>query len=251
MTTPPSAIESRAPQPARISAFGRLTGVLFNPKATFEDIAAKPSFLLPLVVIVVLSVVIVAVFGQRVGWRGTIEKQLASNPRTADLPADQREQAIERGEKFAPVVSYVIVFLAAPVAALISAAVLLAAFNLVAGARVNFLQSFGIVTHSYVPGIIGGAIGLIMLFVKSPDTININNLVAANLAAFLAGDSPKWLISLGTSIDLFQFWTIVLMGIGFSAVNPKKVSIGKGIAIVAITWALYVGAKVAIAGAFS
>jgi len=100
MTTPPSAIESGAPQPARIGDFARLTGVLFSPKATYEDIAAKPSWALPLVIIVVLSVVVVAVFGQRVGWRGLVEKKIAESSRTADMPADQKAEAVERGAKF-------------------------------------------------------------------------------------------------------------------------------------------------------
>ena len=41
------------------------------------------------------------------------------------------------------------------------------------------------------------------------------------------------------------------MGIGYSAASPKKVSIGKGIAIVVICWALFTLAKVGWVGAFS
>src|SRR5580658_2919177 len=92
MTTPPSAIDSSAPQPARISAVGRLGGVLFSPKATFEDIAAKPGFVLPLAIIVVLTLVIVVVFGQRVGWRAFMEQQFAKSSQTANLSADEKEQ---------------------------------------------------------------------------------------------------------------------------------------------------------------
>ena len=223
MTTPPNAVENATPQPARMGDFARLTGVLFNPKATYEDIAAKPSWALPLVIIVVLSVVIVAIFGQRVGWRGLVEKKLAESPRTADMPADQKAEALERGAKFAPIVAYVSTVVAVPIAALLVAAVLMGVFNLVAGARVNFLQSLGIVTYAWTPGIIGAIIGLILLFVKAPDTINIENLVADNLGAFLSGDSPHWLMTLGTSLNLFVFWNIALMGVGYSAASPKKV----------------------------
>jgi len=251
MTTPPSSIESAAPQPARMGDFARLTGVLFSPKATYEDIAAKPSWALPLVIIVVLSVVVVAVFGQRVGWRGLVEKKIAESSRTADMPADQKAEAVERGAKFAPIVAYISTVVAVPVAALLVAAVLMGVFNLVAGARVSFLQSLGIVTYSWTPAIIGAIIGLILLFVKAPDTINIENLVADNVGAFLSGDSPHWLMTLGTSLNLFVFWTIALMGIGYSAASPKKVSIGKGIAIVGVCWALFTLAKVGWVGAFS
>jgi Yip1 domain len=250
MTTPPSAIESTAPQPARLSAFGRLTGVLFSPKATFEDIAAKPGFVLPIVIIVLLTVAVVAVFGQRVGWRQFMEQQFAKSPQTANLSAEEKEQRMATAVKIAPIIGYVQIIVV-PIAALIIGAVLMGAFNLIASARITFLQSLSIVSYGWVPGIIGGVIGLILLFVKSPDTIDLEHLVASDVGAFLSGDSPKWLMSLCTSLNLFTFWEIVLMGIGFSAASPKKVSIGKGITIVAVCWAIWTLGKVGWVGAFS
>lgn len=251
MTTPPGAMDSAAPQRPHISSVGRLTGVIFDPKATFEDIAAKPSWILPIVILVVLVVAIVAIFGQRVGWRSFMEKQFAKSPSTANLSADEREQRLNTALKIAPIIGYVQAVVVVPIAALIVAAVLMGVFNLVAGARATFVQSLAVVSYSWVPGIIGGAIGIILLFIKAPDTIDLEHLVASNLGAFVSGDSPRWLMSLATSLDIFTFWQIALTGIGFSAVSPKKVSIGKGIAIVAIVWLLYIGAKVAWAAAFS
>lgn len=252
MSTPPGGtFEGETPAVAHMSEPARLTGVLFNPVATYKDIAAKPGWVLPLLVIVVISVAIVAIFGQRVGWRSFMERQFAENPRTADMPADQKDQALDRAMKIAPIFGYAAVIIGTPIAALICAAVLMGIFNLIAGARVSFVQSLSIVTYSWVPGIIGGIIGVILLFVKAPDTIDLQHLVATNVGAFLAGDSPKWLMTLGTSLDIFVFWTIVLMGIGYSAASPKKVSIGKGIAIVVISWALWTLIKVGWVGAFS
>jgi Yip1 domain len=251
MTTPPSAMESTAPQPARMSAVGRMTGVLFSPKATFEDIAAKPGFVLPLAIIVVLTLAIVAVFGQRVGWRTFMEQQFAKSPQTANLSAEEKEQRMSTAVKIAPIIGYVQAVIAVPIAALIIGAVLMGVFNLIAGARVTFAQALSIVSYSWVPGIIGGVIGLILLFIKAPETIDLEHLVASDVGAFLSGDSPKWLMSLCTSLNLFTFWEIVLMGIGFSAASPKKVSIGKGITIIVACWALYVLAKVGWVGAFS
>lgn len=251
MTTPPGAMESAAPQQPHISSVGRLTGVLFNPKATFEDIAAKPSWILPIVILVVLVVGIVAIFSQRVGWRSFMEKQFAKNPSTANLSVEDREQRMNTAVKIAPIIGYVQAVVVVPIAALVVAGVLMLIFNLVAGTRATFVQSLSVVSYSWVPGIIGGVIGIILLFVKAPDTIDLEHLVASNFGAFVAGDSPRWLMSLATSIDLFTFWQIALTGIGFSAINPKKVSIGKGIAIVAVVWLIYIGCKVAWAAAFS
>ena len=48
MATEPMPIPAPVVEPAaKISPFGRIIGVLFSPKSTFEDIARKPSWILP------------------------------------------------------------------------------------------------------------------------------------------------------------------------------------------------------------
>ena len=42
-------------QPA-ISPIGRIVGVFFSPKATFEDIVRKPSWVLPVVLLTLFSI---------------------------------------------------------------------------------------------------------------------------------------------------------------------------------------------------
>ena len=89
------------------------------------------------------------------------------------------------------------------------------------------------------------------MFLKDPETVNLENLVGSNVGAFLSADSPRWLMRLGTSLDLFSFWTIFLLATGFAVADPKKVSLGKGLGIVIGTWAVYVCIRVGWAAAFS
>ena len=128
---------------------------------------------------------------------------------------------------------------------------LLGGMNLMAGARINFKTSMAIVSYSWTPFIISGLIGILLLFIKPPDTIELEHLVASNVAAFLPDDAPKWLESLGMSIDFFSFWVIALQAIGFSAASPKKLTFGKSLAIILLVWAIYVLFKSGLAGAFS
>ena len=49
-TTDPMAIPASTPEPApvaQISPFGRIIGMFFSPKPTFEDIVRKPYWILP------------------------------------------------------------------------------------------------------------------------------------------------------------------------------------------------------------
>lgn len=227
-----------------VNGFSRLIGVVISPKETFADIAKRPTWLLPLVLIALVSLAITFIYGQRVGWRGLIEKQLDRSSRTSQMTADQKEKAVDQGAKIAPIFGYGSSVVAIPLVAVIVAGILLGVFSLLAGARIDFKTALGIVTHGWVPGLIGGLLGLIVVSLKAPDTIDIENLVASNVGAFLSSDAPRWLQTLGTSLDLFTFWTIFLMALGFSAASPKKASVGKAVGIIGGMWVLFVLVKV-------
>ena len=65
-TTPAPASEAQA---RSISSFGRIIGVFFSPKNTFEDIVRKPSWVLPIVLLTVLSLAVSFCINQRINWR--------------------------------------------------------------------------------------------------------------------------------------------------------------------------------------
>lgn len=238
-----------------VSSFGRLFGVFFEPKTTFESIVQKPTWVLPMLALTAISVVIVALIGSRVGWRQVIERQIAQSPkaqqRMEQVPADQREQILARQAKFAGVIGYVGVVVGTALAEVIAAAILLAVFNIVSGLKIGFSQSLGIVAHSWMPYVITGLLAILILFIKDPSTIDTQNLVASNPGALLPDGSARWLVSLLTSLDLFTFWVLALLGIGYSATNPKKISFGKALSYIVVVWLFFVLVKVGLAAAFA
>jgi Yip1 domain len=250
-TTPAPA--QQAPVP--VSSFGRLFGVFFEPKATFESIVERPTWVLPLLALILISVVIVALIGSRVGWRQVIDRQIASSPRAQQrieqIPADQREAILEKQAKFASVVAYVGVVVGTAVAELIVAALLLVAFNVICGSKIHFSASLGIVAHSWMPYVITGLLGVLILFIKDPSTIDTQNLVASNPGALLPDGSAKWLVSLLTSLDLFTFWVLILQAIGFRATNPKKISFAQAFGIILALWLFFVLVKMGFAAALA
>jgi hypothetical protein len=133
---------------------------------------------------------------------------------------------------------------------LVVAGVLLGAVNLLAGASLNFKSSLGIVSYAYMPGVLGGLLGILVLFLKDPSTIDLENLVASNFAALLTSDTSKWLIALAKSFDLFVFWILLLLAAGFSAANPKKISMGKALGVVVGLWLVFVIVRVGLAAIF-
>lgn len=234
-----------------VSTIGRLAGVLFSPKATFEDIARKPSWLAPLIALVLISLAITYFFGARVGWRGFMQKQDANSSRFQQLPPDQQARLLDQQTKIAPIIGYVGVGVGTFVVPLVIAGIFLGIFNVTTGAQFDFKSSLGVVTHSWMPYFVSGVLGLVVLFLKSPDTIDLQHLVASNPGALLSDDAPKWLDTLLTSLDLFTIWSMVLMALGFSTLRPKKLKMGRALALIVVVWLAYVCVRTGISAAFS
>jgi hypothetical protein len=215
----------------------------------------RPTWILPLILVVCVSVTVIVLFGQRVGWRSFMIRQDQQSARTQkqmeSMTAEQREKMIDTQTRLAPIITYPAVVIGTFIYAVVIAAVLMLAFNLIHGTKIRFLPSLGIVSYSWVPGIIGGLLAIVILFIKDPSTVDLEHLVASNGGAFLGDDSPKWLVSLLTAFDLFIFWNMILMAFGFSAADPKKISFGKALGTVVGVWLIYVIVKVGLVAAFS
>ena len=93
---------------ATVSPLGRVFGVLFSPKSTFEDIVRKPSWLLPIVLATILSLLASFAINQRINWRDFMNQQIEKSPRAAQLSSEQKQQQIEAGAKFAPISAYAV-----------------------------------------------------------------------------------------------------------------------------------------------
>ena len=240
-TTPVPAPEAQA----SISPFGRVFGVLFSPGKTFEDIVRKPGWVLPLALITLLSVGVSFSINQRINWREFMAQQIEKSPRAASMSADQKQQQIEGGAKFSPPFTYAIGVLAPGLLVLFVGLIMWGAFSLIGGASTNFGTAFGITAHAFLTGLVSSPLLILTLFLKPFGTVDLENPLAANVAAFLPEDSAKWLVALCKSIDLFSFWTLILLAIGFAAVNPKKLKGAKSFMIAFGVWAVFVVCRVA------
>ena len=74
-TTPVVAAE--APEaPGPINHFGRIIGIFFSPKATFEGIVRRPSWVVPVLLMTVLGIGVAFALNQRVDWRDVASKRI-------------------------------------------------------------------------------------------------------------------------------------------------------------------------------
>ena len=237
-------------QPA-ISPLGRIIGVFFSPKTTFEDIVRKPDWVLPVVLLTLFSLAVSFSINQRINWREFISQQMEKNPQAAQLSAEQKEQRVEAGAKFSAPFTYCIGLLGPSLGILVVGLVMWGAYNLLGGANTNFATAFAITSYAFMTGLISSLLFILILYLKPFGTVDLENPVAANLAAVLPEDSAKWLVALAKSIDLFTIWTLILLAIGFAATNPKKLRGGKAFSIAFSVWIAYVVVRTGWAYIFS
>ncbi len=240
MSTIPVAAAEEPQAPGPINHFGRLFGVLFSPGATFADIVRRPTWVVPTVTMVVISLLASIIFVQRVDWRDVVSQQIEKSPRASQLSAEQKQQQIEAGAKFAPIFGYVGGLIAPAFILLLTCLVMWGSYSLLAGVNPGFATSFAITAHSFMTALVSTPIFLLIIFLKPKGTIDIENPVATNVAAFLPEDTAKWLMTFCKQIDIFTIWTLVLLAIGFAAVNPKKLKTGNALVIALSVWFVYV-----------
>jgi hypothetical protein len=233
-----------------MSEAGRITGVYIDPKPAFADIAARPRWYVPLILMMVAGLAFTFSFTSRIGWRGYIAKTMENNPRARDLPAEQRELQINTGAKIAPIFGYAYSLVGIPVVALIVAAVMLLMCKMI-GAPLQFKQMFAISAYAMLPGLLFTILAIVVMFLKNPEDFNLQNPLFFNIGAAMEPppNTGKFLYSLASSIDLFTFWTILLLATGIS-VAARKVPFSKAVIAVATPWIIWVLVKSAWAGAF-
>lgn len=241
---------TQAPE-ADSNSVARIFGILFSPKATFQSIVRRPTWWLPILVLVVLAVAVVAIFGERGGWPSYLQKQMASNARFQQLPAQQQQQQMAIALKYTPPFADGEVIVVVPLAIVIIAAIFLATFNLIHGTQIKFKTALSIVSYASVPGIISGLLAIVVISLKDPATVDLQNIVAANASAFISGEVARWKVMLLGSIDIFSFWEMFLMAVGFGLAAPRKLSTGKAFASIFVVWLIWVAVKVGATAAFS
>jgi hypothetical protein len=219
--------------------FSRLTGVFFDPKTTFADIARRPAWIVPAVLLIVAALAASMTIGERVGWPRMAQQLVDANPQFQRMEPEQREKMLDAYTKGTPIMAYSMSMLTPAFFAIIAGVLLLTSAMFSAGLR--FKQVFAVVCYAKLTGLISAVLLIVVLYLKNPEEFNVNNPLAFNPGAFMdPTTSSKFLYSLASSLDLFTFWTMLLIAIGLKAAAGKKLSFGSAVIAVVLPWAVVV-----------
>ncbi|MGC2399232.1 MAG: YIP1 family protein [Acidobacteriaceae bacterium] len=217
----------QAPKP--LNQVERVVDVFVAAPKTFFDILRDTSWWLPWLLGVLVTLGFGLAIQQKIGWAKTynnilLQSSQAQLDRMSQLPPEQQARQKVIGSEF---VEYI--FWGTPVLSLVFAAiasgVLFVTLNYGLGGKATFPQMFAVWMYATLPFLIQGILAIITVFAGlDPDSFNLKNPVGTNIGYFLPMDSPKWLIALGTAIDVLTIWVLILLTLGCAIVGKVKKS---------------------------
>ena len=229
------------------SSFGRVIGALISPEKTFRSIAERPTWVVPLLLLVLVTGLVGLVAGERVDFEKQIRREMAER---GGVSEEQIQQSVDFMEKFGKVL-FAAPAVLAPVIYLLIALIFLVALRL-SGSEIGFGQSFSVTLHSMMPWVIHALLSLPLLLrleTIDPEAMERGGVLMSNLAALAPEDSSKVLLSLLASLDLFTVWTLILLTIGYRVV--ARVSTATAATVAVTLWLLYLGGKLGLTAVFS
>jgi hypothetical protein len=222
------------------SPWGRPLGVLVSPQATFRSLAARPSWLPPLLILLVLFVAAQALAMQRIDMEAAVRDAMEKQ----DQPIDEQQIAtIAAMQSKVGLACNVVIF---PLAMLALAAIFWGLAN-VAGGEIDFKRSLAVTAHGLMPNALSSLLTIpVILGRQEIDVAEAQHgLLASHLAAFAPEDAPAWLVALLARVDVFSLWSLALLVVGFAVV--ARLSKGAAVGVVGLLWLLWIGLMVGVA----
>lgn len=236
----PAASSTLAPEPtAKIGSFQRLIKMFYAPGEVFDDIKTKPTWLVVLIAMMVLTIGAQAIVLPHMDNEATLRARLGD--RADEISDEQIETMIAGGEKitrFIPLITAVVV----PIMWAILAAIFLLMLKMV-GSETDFVTTLSATLHAYWPSSAVATV-LTVALIQRVDKITeqeIPNLVKSHLGVLLPADAPAWLSSMASTFSVFNIWTLALLVVGFKVVG--RLSSTRAAIAVLVPWAIWLAGK--------
>jgi hypothetical protein len=243
---PPLGVAAGEPGPSFATAATRIPGVFFSPVATFDSIARRPGWVLPLLLWTIVSVTVTTLLIPRIDFEKLMRARLERGGQT--VPEERIQAAVAMQKRLAPFLYNAIAVVTPALFSVLVAGVFWGAYKSF-GWDLTFAQSMGVTTHGFLPGVLGSLLFIpVLLKNATADPAALGDMLHSNLG-YLVPRSSAVLHALLQSVDLFSFWTLALLVIGFSAAT--KVSRKTSAVIVIVVWVLFVLGKAGFAAIFS
>lgn len=196
--------------------------IYLAPGRAFGRLKEKPTWLIPLIVVLICNLLFVLVSTNYVDWEK--QRQTAvERMRERNMTEEQIGQATESMEKFysSPAMRYGIPAVSAIVVTIVAALFLAGVYNVslpLFGGTGDFKRTWAIVCNASLVAVPATIIrGLLVLIKRSSE-------VATSLLAAAPNLEQPFLKGMLAQLDIFEFWKFMLIAIGLRVVFGVKSS---------------------------
>lgn len=208
------------PEAKQANELGTLGTIFFNPRATFAAMAAKPRFLLAMILVIVASsCMAIPIFQSGVVREETIAKMEAKG-----TPEPQIEATAKFFDSPAGLIVGVVgTVISVPFALLVSAALLFFMGNFMLGAKIRYPDYLSAATYGAVVGLVDHAVRTALVVAKGSMDVRLG------LGNLFGEDLPYLGRVLDSLTDPLLLWGMAITALGL-AVYAKK---GFGFGVIA------------------
>lgn len=207
---------SEEPKP-KLGTAQRLVKAFFSPGEVFDDIRIKPTWVVLLIAMIVLSVGAQMLVLPKMDYESTLRDRLGD--RSEELSDEQIEEMLAGSEKITKIIPIATAVMV-PIGWAILAGIFFLMFKMV-GSDTDYVRTLSTTLHAYWPPSVVATV-LLTVLIQRVDKITeqeIPNLVKSHLGVLLPPDAPGWLAGVASTFSVFNVWTLALLIIGFKIVG--------------------------------
>jgi Yip1-like protein len=204
-------------EPPGVSETSRVWGVFFSPVRTFHDIARRPTWLVPVLVVAGAHLLSSLMVLPKFDWERTIVEGMEQSGQK--VPEGKMDTIVHVSKAMGWIAGLAGSFLYPVAVSLVCALVYFAIIRVFRG-RISYRGAFSICCFALLPAaippLIVAAASIRWTSVVASD---LQHVVPSTLGYFLPRDAGPALSALGQRIDLFSFWSLALAVVGLSSVS--------------------------------
>ena len=239
-----------AADPQERGFLSTLLDVFVAPGDAFRAVAVRPRWEAPLLLAIAIGLAFTAVWISKADPVEFMKAQMEESGGMERVPAETRAEVLQSQAKWFQMYAWVVPLFFTPLMYAAVATLFLFVYRFFYGAEATFAQSLAVVAWCFAAYVLVlNPLILLVMALKNEWSVDPGSVVQASGAALLdKAATSRPLYALAGSLDLFSFWLMALLSIGYGAVIRKPASTAAW-AIVTL-WGLYVAGKCAIAAIF-
>jgi hypothetical protein len=223
--------------------WNRLANVFANPRRTFESLDRRPTWLVPMLILVCISIITTQLMFPII-----IEKQVEMIRHNPNIPPERLqliEQQLTENVTTQRVITLVSQIIFTPlIVYLLLAFVFYFTGSVILGGDAPYKKVLSVYSWSTCILIVAAIIGFPLAMAKGSVNISLSP------ALLLPGDSIGTTIyTLLTNFDIFTIWFLAVFAAGFAIIY--RFSMAKAYITVGVLWAIWIAISTAFSGFFN